>query len=245
MRRRIKPSSTPENVTVRTYSQVTSITVKPVPIPALEVSLPATSKPNPLKRRPRPRFRITTTTISSPVVSTETERETAESEEEDEAPNPRPRPRKLIKKLRPTRRSFRKKIKLRNNKPGLDSESSEESVTQASVQVFRKPTETPGRFSSRFRDEDAPLTPTPTTEVPELSIESPTLPQVAKKPLRKIKVTHATPLRTEAEEKPSRKQSIPDQEGELPSSIFLKPKDVLVNRKPARRIPPGLEERDC
>jgi len=100
-----------------------------------------------------------------------------------------------------------------------------EGETHASELVEVKPTEFPLKYSSRYRSELRQIPPTsvPTASVTVGSKEVPT----PKRPFSSKPRRLVTKL---APKPPS---------SELPESVLLTPKDVLINRKPARRIPVG------
>ncbi|ODM98843.1 hypothetical protein Ocin01_07835, partial [Orchesella cincta] len=183
--------------------------------------------PSPRSRRPRPRpGNKQNFSEASNVSERSREREAESSSDEPQ------RPQKPVRKLRPRLRPVPQLNPQQQR--GLPSEV----VTQSSAQIDWKPTDAPGRFSSRFREESFGTT---TISAPTQSLRGedderepsrfspPTARPVFKPPPpKKVQGGRRKP-----------QQSTVESEDDLPDSIRLSPKDVIVNRKPARRIPPG------
>lgn len=198
--------------------------------PSQEIELPPTPKPNPIRRRPFKKIRIsgpiTTTTVPTTV------------------PTPT---RRLLRKLRP-RPKFMRTLQSLYASKGREPVGTS-SQTQ-SVRISRKPTQAPGKFSSKFKEEDI-IYATPPPEISttpeesyleseETSSPTPTPKFIPKThPVESIKKFQPP---TEIQTTTTPKPVAPTEEAAppaIPTSILLSAKDVILNRKPARRIPPG------
>lgn len=179
---------------------------------------PRSRRPRPPKQGGRPNF-----------ASSQQENVSERSRESSAAPDDQDdKPQKPVRKLRPRLRTVAQLSPQQQR--GLPSEV----VTQSqSAQVDRKPTDAPGRFSSRFRDDEQETSTVVSSSGP--SRFSPP----ASRPTFKPPPEKKQPRNKRPHQQQQQQQQHSDGSDELPDSIKLSPKDVIANRKPARRIPPG------
>lgn len=189
----------------------------------------------PRSRRPRP-GRLNKLHQSSPETSSDSER----SRESEASPGDlQPKVVKAVRKLRPRLRPV---VVGQSNPPQQQRSYSEGLAQSQSAQIERKPTDAPGRFSSRFREDNFDSTTASSLrgEADDTSSRSPSrFSPSATRPTFKPPVKKTVVRKRPAQQQHQQPSAESDGGDSLPESIKLSPKDVIANRKPARRIPPG------
>ncbi|XP_035710074.1 titin isoform X2 [Folsomia candida] len=256
LHRPVRPQ--PQSVTSAPIVQV----LQSQSVSSTESSSPFATAKQVRPRRPRPQQQVQ-------VLQSTSERSEVDQQDQEEdvvpppppPPPPQPRPQKRI---RPRPQKLQPKLQSEFSEVISKSVS-----TQASSKVGRKPTEAPNRFSSRFRDAESPPSVSTSTyssvsesdddDEPQEQ-QSPPPPGLKhfspppkskprpsfKPPVKPASRPTAAPLqglkpnnkRIKPVQKPQ-SQPIGESDDDLPPSIRLSAKDVVLNRKPARRIPPG------
>ncbi|CAL8076178.1 unnamed protein product [Orchesella dallaii] len=211
-------------------AQILRETVTPISVGSqntYETTTHSVSSNTPRSRRPRPRPGKQNYSEAPNVSERSRERELVETTSDEP-----PKPQKPVRKLRPRLRP------VPQLSPQQQRGQPSEVVTQSSAQIDRKPTEGPGRFSSRFREESFGTT---TISAPTQSLrgeDDEREPSRFSPPTSRPTFKPPPPKKVQARRKSQ--QAATENDGDaLPDSIKLSPKDVIANRKPARRIPPG------